>query len=143
QKGLQTVNRTIQVLKSFTLEEKEMTLTRIMEKTNLPKTTTHRIIETLIAKKILQKSVYKYKLGHAIYMIGKSAKESNDIIQLATPIMEDLRRDTNESVSLYKIEDDMRVCIHRLPSKQAITHHVEMGIKLRIDIGASGKAMLA
>lgn len=144
-KGLQTVHRTIRLLNCFTVDEPELTLTQICEKIQLPKSTTARIIETLIDTDMLQRNEHNftYKLGYNLYLLGRVAEQSNDIVKLAVPIMKQLRDETGESVSLYKLFDDKRICIERFMSKQALSHNASVGTKLELDVGSAGKAMLA
>ncbi|ERN51299.1 IclR family transcriptional regulator [Alkalihalophilus marmarensis] len=144
-RGLQTVHRAISLLNCFTLEETELSLTEISEKIKLPKSTTSRIVETLIDSDMLQRNEhnFKYKLGYNLFILGRVAEHSNDIIRVASPIMRKLRDQSGESVSLYKIVGDKRVCIERFMSNQAVSHNVLVGTKLELDIGSAGKAMLA
>lgn len=144
-KGLQTVHRAISLLDCFTAEETELSLTRLTEKTKLPKSTTARIIDTLVEANILERNEHNlnYRLGYKIYLLGKIAEHSNNIIKNAAPIMKKLRDDTGESVALYKISGDKRLCVTRFLGPQAISHYVSEGTKHSLDVGASGKALLS
>ncbi|QQK81727.1 IclR family transcriptional regulator [Salicibibacter cibi] len=144
-KGLRTVHRSIRLLNCFTVDETELSLTEICTKLELPKSTTARLIETLIETEMLQRNDhnFKYKLGHNVYTLGRVAEKSNDIVRLAAPFMKQLREDTGESVTLYKIERDKRICLERFVSNQPISHNVTVGTRLDLDIGSAGKALLA
>lgn len=145
QKGLRTVHRAIRLLNCFTLEDPELSLTVISEKIQLPKSTTARIIDTLIETEMLQRNAhnFNYKLGYNLYILGRVAEQSNDIVRLSSPIMVNLREDTGESVSLYKMVSDKRICIERFMSKQPVSHNVSVGSKLELDKGSAGKALIA
>lgn len=144
-KGLQTVHRAIRLLNCFTIEEPELSLTELMRKSDLPKSTTARLIETLVNTGMVERNEYNfnYKLGHNVYILGQVAEQGTDIIQVATPIMKKLQEDTQESITLYKIEQNKRVCIKRFVSPQLVTHNVSVGTRLDLMIGATGKALLA
>lgn len=55
-KGSRTVQRSINIMNCFTMEESELTLTEISNKINLAKSTTSRLIDTLVHNGLLQKN---------------------------------------------------------------------------------------
>lgn len=144
-KGLQTVKRAVNILNTFTNEDPTLSLTQISNKIGLPKSTTARMIETLIDTEMMERveNSFNYKLGHNLYILGRIAEQSYDIIHLAKPIMRKLRDETGESVSLYKIFGDKRMCIERFTSTQPLSHNVTIGTKLELGVGAAGKALLS
>lgn len=144
-KGLQTVHRAVRLLKCFTVIESELSLTELTQKLELPKSTTARLIDTLIDVGMLERneSNFKYKLGHSAYVLGRVAEVSNDVVQLATPRMKQLRDRTNESVALFKLDGEKRVCIQRFVSLEVVTHNVSIGSRFDLSIGATGKSLLA
>lgn len=144
-KGLQTVQRAVRLLQCFTVNEPEISLTKLTQKLNLPKSTTARLIDTLIDVGMLERNEtnFNYKLGHSVYVLGRVAEISNDVVQLATPLMKQLRDETNESVALFKIDGNKRVCVQRFVSLEVVTHNVSIGSKLELVIGATGKSLLA
>ena len=144
-KGLQTVHRAIRLLQCFTVDEPEFSLTELTQKLELPKSTTARLIDTLIDAGMLERNEtnFNYKLGHSVYVLGRVAEASNDVVQIATPLMKQLRDETNESVALFKIDEDKRICIQRFVSLEVVTHNVSIGSKLDLAVGATGKSLLA
>ncbi|MBK5444845.1 MULTISPECIES: IclR family transcriptional regulator [Peribacillus] len=146
-KGSRTVQRSINIMNCFTMEESELTLTEISNKINLAKSTTSRLIDTLVHNGLLQKkfSNSKYQFGYKMYQFGRIAENtiSFDITEIAKPFMKKLRNEIGESVSLYMLENKKRRCIARYGSNQSIRHVVSIGEILSLEIGSGGKVLLA
>ncbi|BDG43934.1 IclR family transcriptional regulator [Saccharococcus caldoxylosilyticus] len=143
--GLRTVQRAIDILYCFTLEEQELSLTEIANKISLAKSTTTRLLSTLEQNNLVVKDpvTLKYRLGQGIYYLGHIAGKSIKIREIARPIMEQLRNKTRETVNLYMLERDSRVCVEQCEGLQSIRHMVKIGEKLPLWAGAGGKAILA
>ncbi|MGW8427566.1 IclR family transcriptional regulator [Peribacillus simplex] len=146
-KGSRTVQRSINIMNCFTLEESELSLTEISKKIDLAKSTTSRLLDTLVQNGLLQKkfSNSKYQFGYKMYQFGRIAENtiSFEITELAKPFMKKLRNEIGESVSLYMLENKERRCIARYGSNQSIRHVVSIGEALPLEKGSGGKALLA
>lgn len=144
-KGIRSLQRAIDVLQCFTLEERELTLTEISKKVNLAKSTVIRLLNTLEMNNFVERvdASYKYKLGKQLYFIGNIVGQSIEIRSVAKITMERLRDQTKETVNLYVLDKESRVCVQQFESLQSIRHIVRIGEKLPLTIGAAGKVLLA
>ncbi len=66
-----------------------------------------------------------------------------DIRSVALPYMEDLHRTTQETISLYILDGNERVCIERLESPQNVRIVARIGRRLPLYAGSAGKVFLA
>lgn len=145
--GSRTVQRSINILSCFTLDEPELTLTEVSNKVGLAKSTTSRLLDALVHNGLIQKKVTdsKYRFGYKMYQFGRIAEKtvSFEVIDIAKPYMEKLRNEVRETVSLYMLENNKRRCIERYESNQSISHVVDIGKELSLGFGSAGKALLA
>nr|WP_047155468.1 IclR family transcriptional regulator [Aneurinibacillus tyrosinisolvens] len=143
--SLRTVQRALDILNCFSLQETELSLTEIANKIALAKSTTTRLLATLERNGLITKNqeTLKYKLGHKLYYLGHIAGKSIEIREFAYPIMKALRDNTKETVNLYVLQDNYRVCIEQCEGLQSIRHLVKIGERLPLWAGAGGKAILA
>lgn len=143
--SLRTVQRAIDILNCFTLEQPELSLTEIAKKIDLAKSTTTRLLGTLELNNLVSKNpnTLKYKLGHRLYYLGYITGRSIKIREVAKPIMDVLRDFTKETVNLYILENDYRVCLEQSEGAMSIRHLVKIGERLPLWAGAGGKAILA
>ncbi|AXF55288.1 IclR family transcriptional regulator [Salicibibacter kimchii] len=144
-KGTRTLQRAIDVLNCFHVNETELTLTEISAKINLAKSTTSRLLATLEYNQFVEKNpiTMKYQLGRQLYYIGHVAGQSIELRSVADTTMKRLRDQTNETVNLYVLEGEQRVCIHQYASMQSVKHMISIGQKLPLTLGAGGKILLA
>lgn len=142
---IRSVQRAIDILNCFQGEHSELTLTEIAYKTDLAKSTTTRILATLEENKFLEKdpSTGKYRLGRQLYFLGFKAGESIELKEVAKDTMLRLRERLKETVNLYIRDGEHRVCIQQFESLQSVKHMVQIGERLPLTVGASGKVLLA
>lgn len=143
--SLRTVQRALDILNCFTLDDAELSLTEIANKISLAKSTTTRLLSTLEQNGFIIKNsnTLKYKLGQRLYYLGHIAAKSIEIREVARPVMKNLRNLTNETVNLYILENNVRVCYDQYEGLQSIRHLIRVGEKLPLWAGASGKVLLA
>lgn len=127
------------------MQKQELTLTEISKMIDLAKSTTTRMLSTLEANGLIVKneSTMKYKLGHKLYYMGSVAAKSFDIKEVAKPVMSKLREETSETVNLYTIVNDKRICIEQFEGLRPLRHLVSLGQPLPLFAGAGGKVLLA
>jgi DNA-binding IclR family transcriptional regulator len=143
--SLRTVQRALDIINCFSLQARELSLTEISNSINLAKSTTSRLLSTLEMNGFVIKdtNTLKYKLGHNLYYLGYIAGRSIQIKEVAYPFMQTLRDETKETVNLYILEDEYRVCIEQCESPQQLRHLVRIGERLPLWAGAGGKVLLA
>ncbi|WP_373428067.1 hypothetical protein [Neobacillus niacini] len=86
-----------------------------------------RLLSTLVFEGLLQKNeeTKKYQLGIELLFFGNLVEKNTSLLSIPKPVMEAIREQTSESVSLNVIEDHKRKCIENLPSKYEIqTRHM-------------------
>ncbi len=142
---IRTLKRALDILLCFDWENQKLTMTEIAKKISLAKSTTLRFITALEKEGFLIKNEDNtYTLGYTLYYLGILAKESIDLRKIAYPIMQRLRNEYNETVSLYILENNRRrVCFEQVESTHELKRSAQLGAKYPLWAGASGKAILA
>ncbi len=142
---IRSVQRAIDILQSFSEEKTELTLTEISNETGLAKSTATRILATLEENNLVEKEAAsgKYRLGRTLYFLGHAAGRSIELKEVAKETMVRLRDQLKETVNLYVREGENRVCIQQFESLQSVKHMIQIGQKLPLTVGASGKVLLA
>lgn len=143
--NVRSVQRALDILLCFNWHERELTLTEIAEKVNLAKSTTSRILTTLEDSNFLvrDEKTGVYKLGINLYYLGLLAKESMDLRSIAYPIMIELRDKTKETINLYLLDGQDKVCFEQVESPHFIKQSVKVGERFPLWDGATGKIILA
>ena len=84
-----------------------------------------------------------YSLGMKILAWSGIYLSSLDLRTIALPIMGDLRRLTSETVSLYLVDGNERLCVERIESQHNLRMVARVGHRLPLYAGSAGKAILA
>lgn len=143
--NIRSIQRALNILACFDWDHRDLTFSEIVERIELPKSTVSRILSTLENEGFLvrDQDTARYKLGHAIYLLGLIAKQSLDIRNISIPFMENMTKLTDETSNLYLLENFDRVCIAQIESPKPIKQLVKVGERFPIWAGATGRSILA
>lgn len=130
---IQAVSRAMQILSLFTDERAELTLSEIVEGFGLGKATTHRYAMSLRQEGLLRYNARtgRYSLGVRLIQLGRLAQESVQVLEVATPHLNSVARDLNET-SVLAIWDGAHPVVVRVayPPTRAIFVGVRVGDRL-------------
>jgi IclR family transcriptional regulator, KDG regulon repressor len=143
--SMQTISRAIQILKAFSLEEKEHSLATLHSELGLSKSSLQRILNTLVSHGFLDKDDKRktYQLGIELYFLGHLVERNSHLLSIAKPFMKALNDDFGETISLNIIHQMQRKCIGYFPSKHGLTTITYIGQYSPLFAGASAKLLLA
>ncbi|TMV45152.1 IclR family transcriptional regulator [Paenibacillus mesophilus] len=141
---VRAVERALDILSVFT-DEIELSLTEIAAKTQLHKSTVHRLLASLEGKDFITRNAEteKYRLGFRIWELAANLSQSDDPALLLQPEMERLRDSLGETISLYVRDGGERIRIQAVQSNQAIRRVAPIGARLPLNVGASSKVLIA
>lgn len=113
---------------------------------DLPKSSAQRALRTLDTAGWIRPAggeVTRWVLTTKALQVGRRATGELSLRDVAVPLMEELRRQTDETVHLTVPDGDKVVLIERLETSQAVRIILALGIHLPIHASANGKAVLA
>jgi len=142
---IKSVEKAISILNCFNSEKKILGVSEISKLTGLTISTTSRLLSTLEKNGCVERySGYKkFKLGYRVYLWGKAVEDQVHLVTIARPIMENLRDECGEEVSLFVIEGNRRVCVERVESIHEIAKYGPVGTSNPLHAGAAGKVLLS
>ncbi len=139
------VSRIADVLSCFTVEEPVHNLTEISKRVGLAKSTTHRLIATLLAEGFLMRDVHGrgYQLGYRMLQWGLVAQLGLNLRAEVLPILRSLSRALDETAILTVRSGAASMCLEIVESTQPVRLAMRVGQPLRLYAGASSKVLLA
>lgn len=142
---MQTLNRAIAVLDCFSQERTELGVREIARMVNLSTSATGRLLSALKELGILSQNpdTRAYSMGARVLSWSGVYNATVEVRNHAMPVIEALRQITRETISLYILEGNERVCIERQESPQGLRVVTRVGRRLPLYAGSAGKAMLA
>ena len=141
---MRSVGRALHLLTVFDEANPALTVSELIDRSSLPKTTVIRLIQTLEQSGFLHRRADgRLCLGPALIRISRSVARVWALPAAADETMEVLRRQTQETVNLYVLEGRSRICVAQKEGLQNIRYVIPLGVQLPLSVGASGKVFLA
>ena len=144
-KGAQAALRAVRLLKLFSLEKPDLTLTQLSQGADLNKTTTHRLLRALQSESLVQRNSVtgRYSLGAGLIALGVQALSSSDLRRRARPILKLLARDTGETAQLEVPVEGGMLIIDEVTGRHVVAASGNIGTSWPMHATSSGKAYIA
>lgn len=138
--GIKVLDRAVQIL--LTVAEQPVNLAELCETTELPRATAHRLASALETHHLLIRDADgRWTIGPVLSSL--SSGTASRLIHAAEPIMNQLVEHTGESVQLYQLAGETRVCIAAQEPAVGLQNTVPVGTKLPLHAGSAAKVFLA
>jgi DNA-binding IclR family transcriptional regulator len=142
---IKTLERAVNILDSFSLDKPWQGVREVARKVNLASSTTGRLMAAMKELGILNQDpvTHTYSIGSHTLAWAGIYSAALDVRTAALPAMVKLQELTNETLSLYVMEGNERVCIERLESPQTVRIVARIGRRIPLYAGSAGKCFLA
>lgn len=143
--GTQSVVRAISVLKAFTDEHPEWSLTPLARELGLNKATTFRLLTALESEALLMRDPHsdKYRLGPAIVTLGGRALRGNRLRAVSRVELQALAAETNETASLEILQGAEVLVLDEVVGGHVMSGTQSIGSRWPAHATSTGKALLA
>jgi DNA-binding IclR family transcriptional regulator len=142
--GVAAVERAVSLLEAFTEADRSLSLGELSRRVDLDKATVLRIARSLAKSHLLiRNDDASWRLGYKLVQLGALYQSTFNLASIVEPLLAELSDQTGESAAVYAREGDVRICLHRHDSKQAIRHSARVGNAFPLDKGAPGHVILA
>jgi len=140
--GVQSVERSALLLNVLARTGGRASLLDIATASELPRTTTHRLLRTLVELGLVRQTPSRhYALGPTLIPLGELASQMLGV--RAHPYLEQLVRDVGETANLAMFDRDGVVYLAQVPSPHAMRMFTEVGRHVDAHSAGVGKALLA
>jgi IclR family pca regulon transcriptional regulator len=134
----------LRVLSVFSEQRPTWRITDIAAEVSLPLPTAYRIVMTLTAEGYLDHLPSgEYRPGVRVLTLGTAALRSLDLVELATPKLQELANATREKVNLAVLSGDQVLYLVRLRNSDLVTANIRVGSLLPAVHTSIGKLLLA
>lgn len=143
--GTQSVVRAISVLKAFTDEQPEWSLTPLAQALGLNKATTYRLLTALESEALVIRNPQsdRYRLGPAVVTLGGRALRANNLRTASHGELQALASETNETASLELLHGAEVLVLDEIIGNHVMTGAQSIGSRWPAHATSTGKALLA
>lgn len=128
-----------------TNERSEWSLDELSRGSGLPKSTTHRLLDTLAASGFVERGVCAgyYRLGLQAAVVGSAAIQHRRPAELVQRIVASVRNRTGETTSLFVLSGSHGIPVVRAFSPRPLRWELAVAVTFPAHASAGGKALLA
>jgi len=143
---VKSVRRAVAILRSFSLEEPELSVTYLSRRLNVHKSTISRLLSTLEAEGLVDRNpeTGHYRLGVGLIELAGLVMLHRDLRQAARPLLRQLADQTQETVNLAVRDDDEAINIEQVaPHGRRVLNIGWVGRRTPLHASSTGKVLLA
>ena len=145
--GVQSIDRTAAILRSFSEHRAELTLSEIARATGLTTSTVHRLLSAMQQNQLVRQTrERRYAPGPLIVQLVRGGAVATTLREAALQTMAVLRDEVQETVGLHSLlpTTDERVVVDQVESHQPLRRtYTELGMPIPLPYGAPGKVLCA
>jgi len=139
-----SVLKAIQVMNLFSASEPRLTVTEIARRLNMPKSTAHSLLNTLVSEGFIEKMGREsYALGTAVIVLTQRVRVNVELRDRAAPYLRELADQCAESVYLTIRDGDYVLYIYAIESSRRLIARTAVGDRAYLHCTGVGKAILA
>lgn len=140
---IQSLERGLAVINSFTRERASQTLSEVAQQTGLTRATARRVLLTLAELGYVRQTSRDFSLTPKVLDLGYSYLSSFQVVELAQQPMERLVEAVRESSSISVLDGEEIVYVARVPTKRIMTIALAIGSRLPAYPTSMGRVLLA
>ena len=143
---IQALHHALNVLETFLESGRAVQgVSEIGHHLGLNKSRVFRILNTLEQHHFVEREpdTRQYRLGLALMAFGEAVRRRLEIVQVASPILDELAEQSGETVHMGIIEGDQSVCVARRESRHSVRLYAEVGRRAPLHVGGVPKVLLA
>ena len=140
-----SIARALEILECFMDNETEWTLKTLVAHLDLPTTTVHRQLSTLVAREYLvQDPVRKsYRVGPRLLLLSSNILSHSDLRSIARPELERLSATVKETINLSVLLDQEIFYLDKVETFRSVVCNTKVGTRAPAHATSGGNAMLA
>lgn len=139
-----SVVKALKIMELFSPVEPRLPLREISQRLNMPKSTTHNLLNTLVAAGYIEKADSDhYALGTAIIGLTQNVRVNVELRDRAAPLLRQLADSCHESVYLTVRDGCHVLYIYAIESSQRLVARTAVGERAEMHCTSVGKAALA
>ncbi|MFF2028859.1 IclR family transcriptional regulator [Arthrobacter sp. NPDC058192] len=141
---VRSVERVAALLELLSQRKSPMRMIEIAQALDLPKSTTHGLLQTLQAKEfVVRDASQRYRLSLRLFSLAATALELVDLPELARPAMEELSGRTGGTCNLAVLDGHDVLYIEKVENRDSLVRLVtHVGTRIPAHVTSLGKVLI-
>lgn len=141
---IQSVLKALDVMHVFSSTEPRLTLAEISNRLNIPKSTTHNLLNTLVSRGFIEKADSDhYALGTGLIPLIQAVRVNAEIRDRAAPLLREMADAAKETVYFAVFEGDHILYLYAVETKGRLMARTAVGQRSPMHCTGVGKAVLS
>lgn len=142
---VRAVVRAMALLREIASTDGGLSLTEVADRTQLPPSTTHRLLTTLESERFVRYDMAAgvWQIGVSAFVTGAAFVRTRNLLHLAKPYLRRLVDMTGETANIFIESGGQVVCLDQVESRHAMRAITQVGGRLPLHASGSGKALLS
>ncbi|MEU0277732.1 IclR family transcriptional regulator [Streptomyces sp. NPDC006195] len=141
--GMGALDRAAAILGAFTPTHRELTLAALVQRSGLPRSTTHRTADTMIRLGWLDKPRDRYRIGNRLFEISGLAPVRHELREAVLPYLQDLYQATRTTVQLGVLDSPRVLVVEKITGHRPMPMLSQVGGTIPAHCSGIGRAILA
>ncbi|AGB38906.1 IclR family transcriptional regulator [Natronococcus occultus] len=142
QRTVKTAETVVDIIETLS-ELERASLTELAAALDMPRSTLHVHLSTLVEQELLVKEENEYRLGMTFLCHGTKVQKRNALYQKSGEFLRQVARQTEEIVWLVVEEYGEGVCLRKEKGELAVQPYKQIGKRITLHDTAAGKSILS
>jgi IclR family pca regulon transcriptional regulator len=140
---VQSLERGLAVIRAFDGDHRQLTLSDVARRTELPRAAARRFLLTLVELGYVRTDGRLFSLRPRVLDLGYAYLSSTSLPEVAQPYLEDLVARVHESCSVSVLDGEDIVYVARVSTKRLMTVAINVGTRFPAYATSMGRVLLA
>jgi DNA-binding IclR family transcriptional regulator len=137
------LDRAAAILRAFDPAHRELTLAALVERSGMPRSTTHRTADKMIQLGWLDKPRERYRIGNRLFEISSLAPIRHELREAVLPFLQDLHNATKTTVQLGVLDGVEILVVEKITGHRPMPMLSQPGGTIPAYCSGLGRAILA
>jgi len=123
------VDRALDVIEVMAVSDKDLCLSEIIKRVNIPRQSLIRILNTLCDRGVLDRAEQRgfYRLGMKLLYLGNRLQDKITLRSVAWPFMQELSDKTHKTIELSTLDRDQLILIEQIEGTEGVRLYSRVG----------------
>ncbi len=123
------VDRALDLIEIIAASDRDLSLSEIMKRVNIPRQSLIRILNTLVYRGIIERAGQRgfYRVGIRLLYLGNRLQDKITLRSVAWPFMQELAEKTHKTIELSTLDRDQLILIEQIEGTEGVRLYSRVG----------------